>query len=349
MGDLLAKRQKYIDEFGDGSNKNGTNYSQKEFDEDIANIETEIQNLLKNADSARKAIIDMVSKTSKAELDALLKAIDARQKLLKKQKEYYDYDKSLKDKTKDIQLLEQQERALRNSTDAEDKAMLARIRAQRVEAQEALDDTVRDHIYNLQVDGLDDLKTELQDNYDKYVKDLSRNLDLITETVGDATETVTGALTTVNSTVKALLGSYGVNGLTGKSIGLPTFASGSRRVGRSGYGLTNETRDEIVVGDRGVFVPLSASSAVVKPNLTDRLFGLADNYSSIMSSIGKHGAVATIQSNEGNVISPVINAPISIVGNQIDEQGVIRAINKQLPVISRTVQEDIRKDLRKSR
>ena len=349
MGDLLAKRQKYIDEFGDGSNKNGTNYSQKEFDEDIANIETEIQNLLKNADSARKAIIDMVSKTSKAELDALLKAIDARQKLLKKQKEYYDYDKSLKDKTKDIQLLEQQERALRNSTDAEDKAMLARIRAQRVEAQEALDDTVRDHIYNLQVDGLDDLKTELQDNYDKYVKDLSRNLDLITETVGDATETVTGALTTVNSTVKALLGSYGVNGLTGKSIGLPTFASGSRRVGRSGYGLTNETRDEIVVGDRGVFVPLSASSAVVKPNLTDKLFGLADNYSSIMSSIGKHDAVATIQSNEGNVISPVINAPISIVGNQIDEQGVIRAINRQLPVISRTVQEDIRKDLRKSR
>lgn len=227
--------------------------------------------------------------------------------------------------------------------------MLARIRAQKQEAQEALDDTVRDHIYNLQVDGLDDLKTELQDNYDKYVKDLSRNLNLITESVDGATQTVTSALNTVNDTVKTLLNSYGVTGLNNESIGLPKFASGSRRVGRSGYGLTNETRDEIVVGDRGVFVPLSASSAVVKPNLTDRLFSLADNYSSIMSSIGKHGAVATIQSNEGNVISPVINAPISIVGNQIDEQGVIRAINKQLPVISRTVQEDIRKDLRKSR
>lgn len=349
MGDLLAKRQKYIDEFGDGSNKNGTNYSQKEFDEDIANIETEIQNLLKNADSARKAIIDMVSKTSKAELDALLKAIDARKELLKKQKDYYDYDKSLRDKTKDIQLLEQQERALQNSANAEDKAMLARIRAQKQEAQEALDDTVRDHIYNLQVDGLDDLKTELQDNYDKYVKDLSRNLDLITKTVDDATDTVTGALTTVNDTVKALLGSYGVNGLTGKSIGLPTFASGSRRVGRSTYGLTNERGGEIVIGDRGVFVPLSASSAVVKPDLTSRLFDLADNYASIMNLVGNNSVISAIQGNEGNTISPIINAPISIIGNQIDEQGVIRAINKQLPIISKTVQNDIRKDLRKSR
>lgn len=349
MGTLLQKRQKYIEAFGAGDNENQTKYSQKEFDEDMSAIQKDIQDLLKNADSARKSIIDMVVKTSKAEVDALMEAIDARQKLLRKQKDYYDYDKSLKDKTKDIQLLEQQERALQNSAAAEDKAMLARIRAQKQEAQEALDDTVRDHIYNLQVDGLDDLKTELQDNYDKYVKDLSRNLELITESVDGATQTVTGALNTVNDTVKTLLKSYGVTGLNNESIGLPKFASGSRRVGRSGYGLTNETRDEIVVGDRGVFVPLSASSAVVKPNLTDRLFGLADNYSSIMSSIGKHGAVATIQSNEGNVISPVINAPISIVGNQIDEQGVIRAINKQLPVISRTVQEDIRKDLRKSR
>lgn len=349
MGTLLQKRQKYIEAFGAGDNKNQTKYSRKEFDEDMSAIQKDIQDLLKNADNARKAIIDMVTKTSKAEVDALMEAIDARKELLKKQKDYYDYDKSLKDKTKDIQLLEQQERALQNSAAAEDKAMLARIRAQKQEAQEALDDTVRDHIYNLQVDGLDDLKTELQDNYDKYVKDLSRNLELITESVDGATQTVTGALNTVNDTVKTLLNSYGVTGLNNESIGLPKFASGSRRVGRSGYGLTNETRDEIVVGDRGVFVPLSASSAVVKPNLTDRLFGLADNYSSIMSSIGKHGAVATIQSNEGNVISPVINAPISIVGNQIDEQGVIRAINKQLPVISRTVQEDIRKDLRKSR
>lgn len=347
MGTLLQKRQKYIDDFNDGNN--ATNYSQKEFDEDMSAIQNDIQDLLKNADNARKAIIDMVTKTSKAEVDALMEAIDARKELLKKQKDYYDYDKSLRGKTKDIQLLEQQERALQNSAAAEDKAMLARIRAQKQEAQEALDDTVRDHIYNLQVDGLDDLKTELQDNYDKYVKDLSRNLELITESVDGATQTVTGALNTVNDTVKTLLNSYGVTGLNNESIGLPKFASGSRRVGRSGYGLTNETRNEIVVGDRGVFVPLSASSAVVKPNLTDRLFGLADNYSSIMSSIGKHDAVATIQSNEGNVISPVINAPISIVGNQIDEQGVIRAINKQLPVISRTVQEDIRKDLRKSR
>ena len=85
MGTLLQKRQKYIDNFNDGNN--ATNYSQKEFDEDMSAIQKDIQDLLRNADNARKAIIDMVTKTSKAEVDALMEAIDARQKLLKKTKE----------------------------------------------------------------------------------------------------------------------------------------------------------------------------------------------------------------------------------------------------------------------
>ena len=87
----------------------------------------------------------------------------------------------------------------------------------------------------------------------------------------------------------------------------------------------------------------------MKPDLTNKLFGLVDNYASIMNMVGNNSGISAIQGNEGNTISPIINAPISIIGNQIDEQGVIRAINKQLPIISKTVQNDIRKDLRKSR
>lgn len=346
MGTLLEKRQKYIDDFNDG--KNATNYSEKEFEEDMADITEEIQNLLKNATNARSAIIEIVKKTSSAELDAIYKVIDARKELLKKQKDYYDYDKSLKEKTKDIQLLEQQERALQNSTAAEDKAALARIRAQRIEAQEALDDTVRTHVYDLQVDGLDDLKTELRESYDNYVKDLSRNLDLITKTVDGATDTVNNALNTVNSSIQTLLNSYGVNGLTNDAVGLPHFAGGSRRIGRNTYGLTNERGGEIVIGDRGVFVPLTSNSSVLKPDLTNRIFSLADNYNSIMGMVGSKYVASAIQGNEGS-IAPIINAPITISGSRIDEQGVIRAINKQLPIISKTVQDDIRKDLRKSR
>lgn len=346
MGTLLEKRQKYIDDFNEGNNS--TNYSEKEFEEDMADITGEIQDLLKNATSARTSIIEIVKRTSGAELDAVNKVIDARKELLKKQKDYYDYDKSLKDKTKDIQLLEQQERALQNSTAMEDKASLARIRAQRIEAQEALDDTVRNHVYDLQIEGLDDLKSDLQESYDNYVKDLSRNLDLITSSVNDATSTVTNALDTVNSSIQILLNSYGVNGLTNESVGLPHFANGSRHVGRNTYGLTNERGGEIVIGDRGVFVPLSSNSSILKPDLTNRIFNLADNYESIIGMVNGRSVASAIQGNEGN-IAPIINAPITIAGNHIDEQGVIRAINKQLPVISKTVQNDIRKDLRKSR
>lgn len=82
---LLQKRQMIIDKYNGG--KNDTNYSQKEFDEDMETITGEIQNALKNADSARNTIIGIIAKISKAELDATFKVIDARKKLLNTQKE----------------------------------------------------------------------------------------------------------------------------------------------------------------------------------------------------------------------------------------------------------------------
>ena len=57
-------------------------------------------------------IIDMNKKLAQSELDALLKLIDARNDALIAKKNYYDYDKTIKDKTKDIQALQAQIGAL---------------------------------------------------------------------------------------------------------------------------------------------------------------------------------------------------------------------------------------------
>lgn len=107
---LLQKRERIMQAYNNGNN--ATNYSRSEFEEDLSNITTEIQNALKDTNSLRTAVVDMIAKTSKAELDATLKVIDARVTLLQKQKDYYDYDKTLKTKTKDLQLLDQQIAAL---------------------------------------------------------------------------------------------------------------------------------------------------------------------------------------------------------------------------------------------
>lgn len=261
----------------------------------------------------------------------------------------YDYDKTLKKKTKDLQLLDQQIAALDGVTDAESRAMKARLEAQREEAREDLEDTVREHTFNLQVDGLDELKTELQENYDNYIHDLNGNLDKIVSAVEGATTSVNGMLGTVTETIKYLLNSYGIKGLTPDVIGLKGYASGTRRAGRNGWALTNERGGEMVITDKGIYMPLSQNSGVVPADLTSKIFGLTENYSAIMGGIGAEYTATNNKANDGSTIAPVINCPITITGNQIDEQGVIRAINKQMPVISKKVQSDIRKDLNKSR
>lgn len=107
---LLDKRAEYIKQYNGGNNS--TNYSQKEFDDDMQKITEDIRSLMSNADDARRSVISAVTSQAKAELDAINKVIDAEKERWKKRKEYNDYDKTLRDKTKEIQLLKQQSAAL---------------------------------------------------------------------------------------------------------------------------------------------------------------------------------------------------------------------------------------------
>ena len=262
----------------------------------------------------------------------------------------YDYDRTLKDKTKDLRLLDQQIAALNGVTDAESRAMRARLEAQREEARQNLEETVREHTYQLQIEGLDDLKTDLQENYDNYVKDLNGNLDTIVEAVSTSTNSINSMLGTVDKTIQGLLNSFGVDGLNMTTVGFANGttkkASGARRAGKSQYALTNERGGEIVITDQGIYMPLSPNSGVLPADLTSRVFGLADNYSEIMGGLEGRYSSAMNSKFDGVAIAPVVNCPVTITGNQIDEQGVLRAINKKMPEISMKVQDDIRKDLR---
>ena len=332
---LIRKRNSMIKNFNGG--KNDTGYSQKEFDADMKDIESQIRDMLGNANSARKAIIDTVLSHAKAELDAVNKVIDARSELLKKQKEYYDYDKTLKGKTKDIQLLEQQIAALEGVSDAESKSKKAQLEAQLQEQQEDLQDTIFNHQYDLQIQGLDDLKTDLQENYDNYVKELNSNIDKIVDTVKNSTDNIKDCVNTVNSTIGKLLNSFGINGslfnenvLTRSmdnesqnpyNIGMPDDNVTLHMMKMCGFsGDTNDMNEAI----RNMNVPVPTL------NLPD--IKLPD----------------LIPSYEAFNVQPVIECPmtVNIMGNA-NENEVKRAIRQMIPEIDKEVQKSIRKDLRK--
>lgn len=333
LNSLIRKRNSMIKNFNGG--KNDTGYSQKEFDADMKDIESQIRDMLGNANSARNAIIDTVLSHAKAELNAVNKVIDARSELLKKQKEYYDYDKTLKGKTKDIQLLEQQIAALEGVSDAESKAKKAQLEAQLQEQQEDLQDTIFNHQYDLQIQGLDDLKTDLQENYDNYVKELNSNIDKIVDTVKNSTDNIKDCVNTVNSTIEKLLNSFGINGaLFDKNTLKRSVSDDSQNPYNIGMPDDDVTMHMMNMfgfsGDTGDMNEAIRNMNTPMPNLDlpdVKIPDLTPNY-------------------EAFNVQPTIECPITIMGNA-NENEVKRAIRQMIPEIDKEVQKSIRKDLRK--
>ena len=336
----VKKRQEIINDYNAGK------FGDEKYAELLEKVESNINSTISDVSSSRDTILSIIKEQGQAEVDAIHKAIDARKELLQKKKDYYDYDKTLKSKTKDIQLLEQQIRALDGVTDAESRAQKVRLEAQLQEAKDDLDDTVKEHIYELQVTGLDELSDKLDEDYEKYVNELSSNLEKMTEAINNAINATAENTANALSLMAKLLEPYGV---TPEQIGITGLASGTKYVQKSGTYLTNEEGREIIVTKHGILQELDQGDGVVPHDLTERLFEMAETY-----PVWKSQAPQVLQpdikyelNRDVAKINPIIECPITIMGNA-DEQNVINAVKKAIPLISKTVQTDVRKDLRKA-
>ena len=335
---LLAERRQL-----DADLKNAASgLSEDEYKEAVKANEESLQNELKSMNSSRQAILSIMKEQAKAELDAINEVIDARKEALQKKKEYYDYDKTLKSKTKEIQLLKQQIAALDGMADAESRAKKARLEAQLAEKNDDLNDTVREHVYQLEVDGLTDLTKELQENYDDYVKELGRTLESIEKAVGNATNTVVGALGDVSSTVAAILKSYGIN--DPKSIGITSNLTGAAN---GGY-----VKGIIPAGDDGL-AGVRIGEEVVVPEVVQELRKMLPTLqrsSELMFADSVKVDLQSLKAASNSGIGDInlhYDAMVSI--GQIDgsSKDIVAQIEKAMPNISKRVINDLRKDARK--
>lgn len=197
-------------------------YSDTEWADAIQKSDQDISDAVKSIKSAEDSVTTILKNNAKQKLDAINKTISAYSEAIKKSNDYYTYDKQLKSSNKDIQILRSQINALNGVSDAASRAKKARLEAELQEKQDALDDTVKDHIYNLQIDGLDKLSTQLNDDYEKYCKELSSSVDKIEETFTSLSGTISSEGTKIDSTITTILGHYGVKpsdlGLTDSKV-----------------------------------------------------------------------------------------------------------------------------------
>lgn len=250
-------------------------YTEDEYTEKLNELQV---GLLDSASSMKQfsdSIVDMYKNMAQAELDSLMDLIDARNDALSAKKAYYDYDKTIKDRTKDIQTLEAEIAALEGVETAQAKAKRATYEAQLAEAKEDLDDTINQHIFDLSQDALNELKNTLQDAFDDKWDKINANLDDISSLMASANQLTSSSAGTIISTMNKLLNHYGIDPV---SSGVQAaYASGTRSVPKNLNALTNEKGNEIIVTKKGLITPMEHGEGVVPSYLTDRLYDLALN------------------------------------------------------------------------
>lgn len=168
----LEEQKKALTELYDSGQMGASTYESK-----MTELNKQIREAAVNTNDYKQQIIELGKTTMQSEVDALIKVIDKRKEALNRKKEYYDYDKTIKSQTKDLQALEAQRAALEGVEGDAAKAQRAKLDAQIADAKEQMDDTQKEHQYTIESEGYDDLTDKLQESLDKQLKKLSSSLE----------------------------------------------------------------------------------------------------------------------------------------------------------------------------
>ena len=287
-------------------------YTSEEYKEKLAELQEGILGAAGDMKGLFDDIKEIYQDMDQAELDSLYKLIDARSEALNQKKAYYDYDKQIRGKTKDVQELEAQLAALEGINTAEAKAKSAKLREQLSKAQEDLEDTRRNHELQLSQDALSDLKGTLQDEFDEKWDKLELDLTQVKDLLKSAETLASANAKSINQTLNSFLSAFGIDS---KKTGVnKAFATGTKRVPSSLVGLSNEKGSELLVTKNGIISHFNPGDGVVPHELTQRLFELAQSAkpgASIGNSkfIAKPGNMsATVNQSYGSLINIEGNA-----------------------------------------
>lgn len=348
----VNKRHQIIKDFANGD-KDLSKYGEKTYDELMSENDSNIQNALKNANSYKQQILSIVKTQSQKEQDALFKVIDARKEALKKKRDYYEYDKKIKSSTKEINLLQQQIDALDDVGDAETRAQKARLEAQLKDAQDDLDDTVRDHVYDLQVDGLDDLEDQLKEDFEKWSNELSGNLDKMSQAINDAINNSGASAADAMNTLAEVLKQFNITpdqlGISASNLSagnIKKYDKGTKHIGHNSVVMTNENGREIIVTDKGWLTDVHTGDEIISTADTAALGEVAEKYRN--NELLPNIRIPEIKSDgDRNVVyNYTNNSPVTIQGDLVrDTLPDLKTILKES---SKYTQNEMRKNLRRT-
>lgn len=128
---------------------------------------------------------DQVSK----ENDLLKENVDIRQKAKDAKEDYYQFDKTIKSKNKDINAIKAQIAALEGTTNAAAKAKMEQLKADLAEKEEDLEDTKHDHEIDLISKGYDNLTDQADKALDSTLNAVKSNSQMQTAVIDEMLKT----------------------------------------------------------------------------------------------------------------------------------------------------------------
>lgn len=152
--------------------------TEEDFISQSESIVSNINQAAKDINSSQQNLISTYIDQITKENEYLQDNISKRKEALDAKKDYYDYDKTIKSKTKDINAIKAQIAALEGTTNAVAKAKLEQLKADLADKQDDLNDTKYDHKIDMESKGYDNLANQADKALDSATQAIKINTDM---------------------------------------------------------------------------------------------------------------------------------------------------------------------------
>lgn len=182
--------------------------TQAQFNEKLQGYQKDQMSAIKATKEARDAILDLVKDGITKESEAVQELIQKRKDDLSLQKEYYDFQKKMNDKSKEMNKIRAQIAAMEGDNSLETVAKRKKLMSQLQELEEEYNEELNDRKYDIVQDAYDKTNELTKENEEKSLKELETNLNVQNEAIANALEVTKATYATVYEQLNMLAQQY---------------------------------------------------------------------------------------------------------------------------------------------
>ncbi len=262
------------------------------------------------AEDEKQSILDLIEDGYNAQLDALQRLIDKKKEQLNAEKNLYDYQKSIAEKTDNISSLEKQKLAYEGDTSEEAMSKIQQIRVQLEEAKADL----KESEYEQYLSDTETILDQLAEDYENW---MNERLDHSDELIAQIISQISSQGDTINATLKETSEYYG----TLISDSLSTIFSSDSPFTQSLTGGLSNVSNSLNSGLGGVSTSIAGTTTAIN-NLVSHVANLVNADESKTNAGSNIAANSNGNHNTGSltnpynpIINPAVNTPNTNTGS----------------------------------